>query len=92
MELKCYDFPFSNRFSSCNLNGLRYELAWEVLGQKELQSLSTLKASLSIKHDQSELEHALQYFQQYILDFPGEFFLQTPFIFTVRIMSLNRLI
>lgn len=73
----------SINYSSYNTDGLQFETAWEVLGQKELQAFSSLMASLSIKHSQAELDHALHYFQQYILDFPGEFFLQTPFIFTV---------
>lgn len=71
------------KYCRCNAEGLRLEAAWEVLEEKELQALSTLKSSLSIKHSQLELDHAFQYFQQYIQDFPGEFFLQTPFIFVV---------
>lgn len=58
-------------------------MAWEVAGQKELQELSLLKSSLSIKSSQNELDHALQYFEHRIKDFPGEFFLQSPFVFLV---------
>lgn len=59
-------------------------MAWEVAGQKELQELSLLKSSLSIKSSQNEIDHALQYFEHRIKDFPGEFFLQSPFVFLVR--------
>ncbi|XP_055306610.1 protein rotatin homolog, partial [Sitodiplosis mosellana] len=65
----------------CSADGLRFEMAWEVAGQRELQELSSLKSSLSIKSNQNELDHALQYFQHRIKDFPGEFFLQSPFVF-----------
>lgn len=74
---------------SYNIDGLRFEMAWEVAGHKELQALSKLKSSLSIKSNQKELDHALQYFQHSIKDFPGEFFLQTPFVFMVTLFILK---
>lgn len=64
-------------------------MAWEVAGQKELQELSLLKSSLSIKSSQNELDHALQYFEHRIKDFPGEFFLQSPFVFLVRHLFIH---
>ncbi|XP_031630428.1 uncharacterized protein LOC116345312 [Contarinia nasturtii] len=74
--------------NSYNTDGLQYETAWEEAGQKELQELSQLKSSLCAKNNHIELEHALQYFQHRVNDFPGEFFLQSPFVF----MSLLQLI
>lgn len=70
---------------SCPIEGLNYERAWEAAGKTELGVLLQLKSTISTKHNQTELEHALQYFEKYIYDFPGEFFLQMPFLFTVRI-------
>lgn len=68
---------------SCPIDGLNYERAWEVAEKTELEVLLKLKSTISPKHSQSELDHALQYFGKYIYDFPGEFFLQMPFLFTV---------
>lgn len=75
----------------CSIEGLKYEQAWEVPGQIESTALSTLKSSISLKHSQSEIDHALQFFEKYVYDFPGEFFLQTPFIFTVSTPNNERL-
>lgn len=69
----------------CPIEGLKYGRAWETAEEKELNILLQLKSTISTKHDQTELDHALQYFEKYVYDFPGEFFLQMPFIFTVSI-------
>lgn len=63
---------------------MNYERAWEIVGKRELDELIKLKSTISTKHNQAELDHALQYFEKYIYDFPGEFFLQMPYLFTVR--------
>ncbi|XP_055312030.1 uncharacterized protein LOC129574273 isoform X2 [Sitodiplosis mosellana] len=66
---------------NCSADELQFEMAWEVPGEAELQVLSSLKSSLSIESSQNELDRALQYFQHRIKDFPGEFFLQSKFVF-----------
>lgn len=71
------------------MDGLQFESAWEVPGQIEVTALSQLQSSISIKHSQAELDRALHYFEKYIYDFPGEFFLQKPFIFTVSKFKSN---
>lgn len=62
---------------------MNYERAWEAVGPNELKYVLQLKSTISTKHNQIELVRALHYFEKYIYDFPGEFFLQTPFIFMV---------
>lgn len=75
---------FEIQICSCAIDGLKYERAWEAAGKTELEVLLQLKSNMSTKHDQNEIDHALHYFEKYIYDFPGEFFLQRPFIFTVK--------
>ena len=53
-------------------------MAWEVAGDEWIKSIKT---SLSIESDQEELDNALQRLQSNIEDCPGEFFLQSPFVF-----------
>lgn len=90
--MQCHQFYDFKRISkhknlnlSCPIEGLNYEHAWEAAGKTEFDVLLQLKSTISTKHNQTELEHALQYFEKYVYDFPGEFFLQMPFLFTVRI-------
>lgn len=77
---------YQNNFS-CSVDGLQYEAVWEVPGQIEFKALAHLQTSISVKHSQPELDRALLYFEKYVYDFPGEFFLQKPFIFTVSISN-----
>lgn len=65
-------------------------MAWDSAGQKELQELSQLKSSLCIQNSEIELNHALQYFEHRIYDFPGEFFLQSPFVFMVILQLIQK--
>ena len=53
-------------------------MAWEVAGDEWIKSIKT---SLSIESDQEELDNALQRLQSNIEVCPGEFFLQSPFVF-----------
>lgn len=64
--------------------GLQFESAWDLVGPKDKQRLLSLKTSLSIENDGNELDDALEFFKQSVHDFPGEHFLQSPFIFVVR--------
>lgn len=73
------------------MDGLQYEAVWESPGQIEFKALAHLKTSISVKHSQTELDRALSYFEKYVYDFPGEFFLQKPFIFTVSNSNNGRL-
>lgn len=79
------NFKIKIRSFSCAIEGFKYERAWEIAGKAELDVLVQLKSAISTKHNQNELDHALGFFQKYVYDFPGEFFIQTPFIFKVNV-------
>lgn len=57
--------------------------AWETPQSTDLNSLKLLKTSLRTDADQANHDHALQYFDVIVNDFPGEYFLQSPYIFVV---------
>lgn len=59
--------------------------AWETPLANDLNTLKLLKTSLKTDVDRANLEHAFQYFDVIVNDFPGEYFLQSPYIFAVRI-------
>lgn len=58
--------------------------AWETPLARDLNSMKNLKTSLQTDVDRANLDHALQYFEASVNDFPGEYFLQSPYIFAVR--------
>lgn len=58
--------------------------AWELPQLSDVNSLKLLKTSLQEDVDRLNHEHALQYFDVIVNDYPGEFFLQSPYIFAVR--------
>lgn len=63
--------------------------AWETPFASDLNSMKNLKTSLQTDVDRANLDHALQYFEASVNDFPGEYFLQSPYIFAVR--NLNEI-
>lgn len=75
-------FIILNIFCSCGDN-LEFEEAWEVPEVADKEILHPLKESLGVDKEKADVEHAVQYFQQHANDFPGEFFLQSPFIYAV---------
>lgn len=58
--------------------------AWETPLASDLNTLKLLKQSLQADVDRANHEHALLYFDVIVNDYPGEYFLQSPYIFAVR--------
>lgn len=58
--------------------------AWEQPVASDLNTLKLLKTSLRVGVDRAGIEHALQYFDVIVKDYPGEYFLQAPYLFAVR--------
>lgn len=58
--------------------------AWETPMASDLNSLKTLKSLLHADVDRDNHEHTLKYFDVIVKDYPGEYFLQSPYIFAVR--------
>lgn len=61
-----------------------YMNAWEQPVASDLNTLKLLKTSLRANVDRAGIEHALQYFDVIVKDYPGEYFLQEPYLFVVR--------
>lgn len=61
-----------------------YEEPWQQPVASDMNSLKLLKSSLRADSEQANIQHALQFLDTAINDFPGEYFLQPPYIFFVR--------
>lgn len=57
--------------------------AWETPIMSDLNSLKMLKSLLHADVDRANHEHTLKYFDVIVKDYPGEYFLQSPYIFAV---------
>lgn len=64
--------------------------AWETPLASDLNTLKLLKQSLRADVDRANHEHALLYFDVIVNDYPGEYFLQSPYIFAVGHSELIR--
>lgn len=71
-------------------HGFQFTNAWETLLASELNTLKLLKQSLRADVDRANHEHALLYFDVIVNDYPGEYFLQSPYIFAVRHSNVIR--
>lgn len=58
--------------------------AWETPSKSDANTLEMLNESLQADVDSANIEHALHYFGVIVNDYLGEYFLQSPHIFTVR--------
>lgn len=74
-------FQISFDFTCSSDAYFELEDAWQIPCPADLKTLHSLKSTLII--DQTDLQQAVQYLRKQIIDFPGEYFLQSPFIFKV---------
>lgn len=58
--------------------------AWETPLASDMNTLKLVNTSLQTDADRANHEHTLQYFDMIVNDYPGEYFLQSPYIFAVR--------
>lgn len=68
-------------------SGYKFTKAWETPAPVDLSSMNELKATLQSKLEQVDLDHAMQYFATIASDYPGEYFLQPPFLFDVSLFA-----
>lgn len=82
----CDHFPtLRNNYSPNPVNGYTFTTAWETPITADLNSMHSLKNALQSNVDQENLNHAMQYFEGIVKDYPGEYFLQSPYLFDVNI-------
>lgn len=84
-QAKHINIELSDEFSE---NNFVLGPTWEMPGTSDLNSLKLMKTSLRIDVDQANVEHAIEYFNVIVNDFPGEYFLQSPFIFAVSVLEI----
>lgn len=62
-------------------HGYIFVRAWETAEPSDANSIHELKTAIRSDADVESLERAMQYFSVIVDDFPGEYFLQAPFVF-----------
>lgn len=68
----------------CDSESFSYTCEWDVPGAADLNSIKSMKTSLHADNNDDDIEHALKFFGVVVDDFPAEYFLQPPYIFTVK--------
>lgn len=75
----------SNNMDNINMDRYKFTQIWETPDPVDQNLMSVIKNKLHSKLDQQSLDSSMRYFGRLVKDYPGEYFLQSPFLFEVRV-------